>query len=351
MKAKLPLLVLMIFIGMTSVNWSPEDAGIAMPDQAVLNQHGTTVGPVLDEPIPAGRNFLWCATFQMAWDAACANHGGPIQLQPASKLAHSLNQHPFDRRWIDEASVFNTNGIVGDGIISKIRDHTKSPSKLLDQVVKSSAPEDLLFYSSLEKNLKFPTPFAKLGTWKLGRRAVPWFGFTPEMQNTGLLLEQVRVHHYQAKNDFLIEISTTGAGDQLLLAKLPLAPKTSGEISRRILTRLQANPPQARGEDLLAVPNVAALESVRLSQLEGRRVTGTGMFLRLALQTIDFRMDEKGARLRSESAITFRCSASPHIIPRLLVLDLPFALILKRKNAPQPYFIAWFANADLLGTK
>ena len=33
----------------------------------------------------------------------------------------------------------------------------------------------------------------------------------------------------------------------------------------------------------------------------------------------------------------------------LLVLDPPFALVMKRKDAPQPYFVAWFANADLLG--
>jgi hypothetical protein len=35
--------------------------------------------------------------------------------------------------------------------------------------------------------------------------------------------------------------------------------------------------------------------------------------------------------------------------PRLLVLDPPFALVMKRKGAPQPYFVVWFANADLLG--
>ena len=349
MKVKFPLLASVIFVGMTSVNWSPKDAEIALSDQAVLNQHGTTVGPVLDEPIPAGRNFLWCATFQMAWDAACANQGGPIQLQPASELAGTLNQNPFDRRWIDEASVFNANGKVDDGLISKIRDHLNSPSKLLDELAKSSQPGDMVFYSALKKDLRFQTPFAKLGTGKLGQRSVPWFGFTPEMRNTGPLLKQVRVHHYQAENDFLIELSTTGEGDQLLLAKLPQAPKTPGDISRNIIKLLQTDPPQASGGDLLAIPNVVAGESAQFTRLEGRRVTGSGLVLRLALQTIDFRMDEQGAKLRSESAVSFGCSKA--IDPRLMVLDPPFALILKRKDAPQPYFIAWFANADLLGEK
>ncbi|MCX6866084.1 MAG: hypothetical protein NTV46_07670 [Verrucomicrobia bacterium] len=42
-------------------------------------------------------------------------------------------------------------------------------------------------------------------------------------------------------------------------------------------------------------------------------------------------------------------SAAPQVQPRLLVLDPPFALVMKRKGAPKPYFVAWFANADLLG--
>lgn len=80
-------------------------------------------------------------------------------------------------------------------------------------------------------------------------------------------------------------------------------------------------------------------------------MAGNGLILRKALQTIDFRMDEKGVKLRSEAAISFSCAAQPHVIPRLMILDPPFALVMKRKNAPQPYFIAWFANADQLGGK
>jgi len=63
------------------------------------------------------------------------------------------------------------------------------------------------------------------------------------------------------------------------------------------------------------------------------------------------RTDEKGVKLHSEASISFGCSAVAHMQPRLLVLDPPFALVMKRKDAPQPYFVAWFVNADLLGTK
>lgn len=345
----------MVFIGLTSVNWTPEDAGIQLSDPEVVRQHGTKITPVMGEALPHGKNVLWCATFQMAWDAAAVDFGGPIRLVPASNLAAALNRNPFDRRWVDARSVFVAQGKVKDDVLARIddgmRNLTGGGSKLVKRLISSPAPDDLVFFAGLQKDLEFPQPFGKLGTWKLGTRKVPWFGFTPEQENTGPLHQQVRVHHYAAGNDFVIELVARTPDDRILLAKLPAKPKTVGEMGRNVLKRLRADAPHAGDADLLAVPNVVAEESEEFAQLEGRRVAGTDLTLRKALQTIDFHMDEKGVKLRSEAAVTFGCSAAPHIDRRLMVLDPPFAIVMKRKNAPHAYFMAWLANADLLGRK
>jgi hypothetical protein len=354
MKVGFPLLALMVFIGLTCVSWSPEEAGIRLSDPEVVNHHGTVVRPVLDEPLPRGKNVLWCATFQMAWDAASRNFGGPLRLQPASQLADSLNRSPFNPQWIDAESVFHASGAVGDGVLDRIDQGARakgSPSKLLGGLRKISKAEDLVFYALLIKDLEFEKPFAKLGKWKVGKRTVPWFGFTPEQQDTGDLLQQVGVHHYAARNDFVIELRSKQTGDQLLLAKLPDRPATPAAASLAVLKHLRADPPRAGGADLLAVPNIVADEKVSFTELEGRSVPGTGRFVRGAMQTIDFRMDEKGVKLRSEAAISFGCSAQHRVEPRLMILDPPFAIVMKRANAPQPYFVAWIVNADLLGGK
>ena len=352
---RLPLLALVVFTGMTSVNWSPDEAGIQLSDPKVLDHHGTTVVPVMDGAMPKGRNVLWCATFQMAWDAAVADFGAPIRLQPASKLAVALNRDSFDRRWVDEASVFITEGRVDENVLSEIeegvRKLTGRKSKLANQLKKNSRPDDLVFFACLKKDLQFPQPFGKLGTWNLGKRRVPWFGYTPEQEGTGPLHRQVRVHHYGAKDDFVIELLGKTTGDQLLLAKLPKPPKTPGEVRRNVLNHLRADAPHSGPSDLLAVPNVVAEESAEFSELAGRTVAGSGLILRKALQTIDFRMDEKGVKLRSEAALSFGCSAQAPIERRLMILDPPFAIVMKRKGAPHPYFVAWMANADLLGGK
>jgi hypothetical protein len=354
MKKGFKPLALLLFIGLTCVNWSPEESGIRLSDPEVVNQHGTVVRPVADEPLPHGKNMLWCATFQMTWDSASRHFGGPLRLQPASKLAASLNGSPFSPQWIDAQSVVLASGTVGDGVLDRIDQGARGnrhSSKLLGELRKTSAAEDLVFYALLSKDLKFEEPFAKLGKWRVGARAVPWFGFTPRQLDAGDLRQQVAVHHYIAQDDFIIELYSKERGDQLLLAKLPQAPATSAAVSKAVLQRLRADAPHAEEGDLLAVPNIVIDEKVSFTELEGRTVAGSGRFVRRAMQTIDFRMDEKGVKLRSEAAISFGCSAPQELKPRLMILDPPFAIVMKRKNAPQPYFIAWIANADLLGGK
>jgi hypothetical protein len=352
MKVGFPVLAVLIFVGLTSINWTPEDAGIRLSDPAVANMHGTVVTPVPDRAIPRGRNVLWCATFQMAWDKAASHLGRPLRMKPGSALVDSLNANPFDRRWLDEESVSTVGGYADEELYKQIdqnvRAKTGRKSKLLDRIRSESQPGDLVFHALLVKNLEFETPFAKLGIWKIGKRKVAWFGFTPSQEKTVALRRQVRVHHYTSKDDFVIELLNRNPEDHLLLTKLPKTPATSSELANHTLHRISPNSPEAGASDLLGVPHIVAEESVEFSELHGKTVVGKPHFVRAALQTIDFRMDEKGVKLKSEASLSFGCSAAPQIDPRLMILDPPFGIVMVRKGSPKPYFTAWIANADLL---
>ncbi len=352
MKSRITLLALVAFTALTCVSWTPEDAGIKLSDPEVVNYHGTVIRPVKNEALPHGKNVLWCATFQMAWDAATKSLGGPLRLQPASPVADSLNRGPFKKDWIDQESITIAGGSVADGVLDRIDQGARARnmvSELTDELRKISAPDDLVFHALLKKDLEFEKPFARLGKWKVGKRSVPWFGFTPEQKGTAPLKQQVGVHRYAAKDDFVIELFSKQTDDQLILAKLPKAPASVADLSRTVLGNVVAKPEPAEPADLLAVPNLVADETVSFSELEGKTVVGTGRFIRAAKQTIDFRMDEKGVKLRSEATLSLGCSANIRVEPRLMILDPPFAVLMKRKGAPEPYFVAWIANTDLLG--
>jgi hypothetical protein len=352
MKRGFPWLALAVFLGFTCIAWTPGDAGIGLSDPEAVKHHGTMIRPVADEPLTGNRNVLWCATFQMAWDAAAASQGGKLDLLPKSRAADSLNRSRFDLRWIDADSVSVAGGRVSDGVLDRIAAGDRKrggPSRLLGKLRKESRADDLVFYASLRKDLAFPTPFAKLGSWKVGERKVAWFGFRPDLEETGPLLKQVAVHHYAARTDFVVELKSDQTNDRLLLAKLPRKPATLEAAARAVTDKVRDDSPAAGASDLLAVPEVVADEEVSFSEFEGRTVAGSVRFVRSASQTIDFRMDEKGVKLRSEAQVTLGCSAHHQVDPRLMILDPPFVIVMVRKDAPKPYFIGWMANADLLG--
>ncbi len=57
---------------------------------------------------------------------------------------------------------------------------------------------------------------------------------------------------------------------------------------------------------------------------------------------IDFRLDRCGAILKSHAINEVRC-----IAPRFVV-NRPFLLYMKRRDADQPFFVMWVDNAELL---
>jgi hypothetical protein len=80
-------------------------------------------------------------------------------------------------------------------------------------------------------------------------------------------------------------------------------------------------------------------------------IAGKELLVILAMQSIDFRLDETGAEMRSDAVIGLGWGADDKPPPRRMTVQPPFALIMKRKGAERPYFVAWFANADLLGSR
>ncbi|HCN75810.1 MAG TPA: hypothetical protein DIT13_01285 [Verrucomicrobiales bacterium] len=332
--------------------WTPQSFVPRLNDAGRAG-NGTTLLPVRGEPLPPGKNALWCATLQMAWDKACGDFGGPIRLLPASPAAEALNRGRFNPAWIDNESVLTFGGLAGDGVLDAIEKGIKTrgwpASRMVPALRKDILPGDLVFHAVLSKSLSFPEPFAKLGHTRVGRKSTSWFGFHPQLLEANRLREQVRVHDYQSDENFVIELASKNSLDQLILARIDTPPRSLDAVSKQLISRLKRAAPHALPADVLAVPNIVVDEKNSFPQIEGRKVAGSGIYLRRALQTVDFRMDEKGVKLRSEASIAFGCSAHYSTgQPRLFILTPPFALLMKRTGAPEPYFIAWIANLDAL---
>ena len=62
----------------------------------------------------------------------------------------------------------------------------------------------------------------------------------------------------------------------------------------------------------------------------------------IAAQQTRFRLDERGAMLKSEAV------AAAARVDTDLIFDKPFLVMIQRTDARQPYFTLWIANAELL---
>jgi hypothetical protein len=111
----------------------------------------------------------------------------------------------------------------------------------------------------------------------------------------------------------------------------------------------------AEPEDVLVVPKLNFDVTREYRELEGLQLlpTAPGMAddltLLRATQNMRFQMDEKGVQLRSESHMSFGCSAQISPRPKHeMIFDKPFLILLMRKGAAKPYFALWVANPELL---
>lgn len=306
---------------------------------------GTIVTPHLDCAITGGKNVLWCATFQVAWNELCDLLGGPIQCRGAQEMAEGLNRRAVTRVDLDEASCVAMAGYPTGGpddILDRIAAAMKGKfgEAVKPQLLpkrRSVGHDDWVAYACLFKELPFEWAFERMKDWGLtfGGHGVESFGIhqlRSREENEVKAAGQVLLYDYKSTEDFIIELKTQSNSDRLILAKIQPAA-TLSETIHAVEERLSASTPRGIVEmSDLFIP-VLDFDVVRrypeLSDL------GT------AIQQIRFKLDETGAVLKSE-AVLVKATADR------LFFDKPFLVMIQRTDAQFPYFALWVANAELL---
>ncbi len=308
---------------------------------------GTVVTPHLECEITPGKNVLWCATFQIAWNEACDLLRGPIQWNGAPEMVRVLNKRVVTRRDLDEASYVAMAGYTtGDS-----NDIRQKIARELDHKFKNAANPELLHlldplppglwaaYAYLFKEMPFQWAFDRMqrGLVFAGRE-VESFGmiqFLRYQENEAKAASQVFVYDRRSEDDLIVELKTWSASDRLILAKIP-PRRTLGETVALLRSRLiQSTPDSMRECSDLRIPIIDfdVLCDYRES-LGGR--------LAVAAQQTRFRLDERGAVLKSEGGF------AAARVDTDLIFDKPFLVMIQRTDARQPYFALWVGNAELL---
>jgi hypothetical protein len=168
-----------------------------------------------------------------------------------------------------------------------------------------------------------------------------------DQRNEVKMASQVVIIDHKNNDDFIIELKTQAKDDRLILAKV--SPEASlGETISMVEKRIEKAKPEKMDEmSDLFVPVLDFDILKEYSELYGHPIHSTNKNIEkteiaVALQTVRFRLDERGAVLKSESII------AAGLTPENLVFDKPFLILLKRHDAKKPYFALWVGNAELL---
>jgi hypothetical protein len=319
----------------------------------------------LNHPITPGKNLIWCATMPLVWNGLTDLAGGEIHLAEGDPpIVTELNHKTVTKSDLDDSSFVALVGLT-PGILNvipkalAIKFKGQASPEVLHQIPADLAPGSAVGYSYLFKDLEFEHHFEKLhqGTHFAGT-TIRGFGFgTSRSKDMAKAAGQVFIHDYRGKNDFVVEIATRSTGDRLLLAKVH-PDSTLAQTIRNVQTRSdtsQGLPPEA--ETRLKVPLLnfrltKDYEELLQKHIQCSNTTLNGQLFVMVRQLIQFKLDEEGAKIKSETVMSAdttgtRLGHEPHEPPQL-IFDKPFLILMERKGAQNPYFALWVDNTELL---
>lgn len=297
-------------------------------------------------------NRVWAGTFQLVWNDLMDNIvGGPVTFtNGASKLADELNKQDFKADMLSENSYYTAHGIMTVDLKKTIENALKEKfnekSDILDGM--SWNGRDFLVYAMLKKDFEFMNAFKELKSETFGKSKakVKYFGIDEEKNQA--LRDSVSVLFYNSDKDFAVKIYTK-SDDKVILYRNN--DKSSFEkIYNDVLSKSEKynGSRHFNSKDKLKVPFIDFKTKHFYNELANKSIKGTDFTISEAMQTVDFKMDNKGVKLKSEAAMIMKMSMlHPEIEePRNFYFDDTFVLFLIEKN--KPYFALRVADVNSL---
>jgi hypothetical protein len=322
--------------------------------------------PYLNSPLVPGRNAVYCANFQLAWDRLREDLiRAPVELEGSPDMAHELNKRAFPRDNLAEDAYVAIAGRLSDDILDGIRSQmtAKFPAVTprLVPAAGTTGTEGLMVYAYLQKRLPFVMDFDRLKQPLRfhavdGETDVASFGieeFRSHDPREKSLRGQVTVLDYVGPDDLVLQLSTQE--DPIVLAKMPRTATLAealAAVQARIAHPLGCDVQEKLDiEERLVIPLLSLFVDRKYTELIGRTCLNPGfttLFVADATQLIRFQLDESGAILDAEAGIVMLNGDEPPPEPRRFVFDRPFLLYLQQRQAQQPYFVMWVENPEVL---
>ena len=287
-------------------------------------------------------NGIWVGTFQLVWNDL-KNELVKQDVQIDNELAKNLNREEFTETDLSSEYYYKKYGKASLDLKAEIEKEIKEKfdqtSEILDQMDWTA---DYIFYTMLYRNFEFESRFDILSNTDFGKyKDIRFFGIS---QNSKEVLKyQIRILFYENSQNFAISLKTK-SNDEIIMYKNP-----SGETFNEIYQNMNAKIANYTGSstmgsaDEFKAPMISINYLRDYEELENKPFTtstGEKLIISDALQTVEFVLNEKGGKVKSEAAIGTKYTAAPEDKPRKLYLNDTFALFIKEESKDKPYFAA-----------
>lgn len=290
------------------------------------------------------QNRIWVGTFQLVWNELTDKIvKAPVKfLDFDSQMANNLNQKQFKKSNLNEKSYYVKSGIVSPALKAEIEKNIKSKFHETSDILKmfdfTYNPEKIFVYAMLKKDFRFTNAFDKLATGNFGnsQKKVKYFGINDNSNQK--LYKNVSVLFYNDDNDFAVKLYTKGK-DEVLLYRTnddKTFDKYYAELNDK--TAKYSGDKNFVKNDTLTIPDIKLYQETSFNELEGHQIVGTNMQIDKTIETVDFRMNNKGVKLKSEAAIMLRCMSLAPREGRDFTFNNNFVLFLIEKNQNTPYY-------------
>ncbi len=290
------------------------------------------------------QNRIWVGTFQLVWNELTDKIvKAPVKfLDFDSQMANNLNQKQFKKSNLNEKSYYVKSGIVSPALKAEIEKNIKSKFHETSDILKmfdfTYNPEKIFVYAMLKKDFRFTNAFDKLATGNFGnsQEKVKYFGINDN--SNPKLYKNVNVLFYNDDNDFAVKLYTKGK-DEVLLYRT-----NDDKTFEKYYAELNDKTAKYSGDknfvknDTLTIPDIKLYQETSFNELEGHQIVGTNMQIDKTIETVDFRMNNKGVKLKSEAAIMLRCMSLAPREGRDFTFNNNFVLFLIEKNQNTPYY-------------
>lgn len=303
-------------------------------------------------------NYVWGGAMNLAWNELTNNIvKDTIKLvtddEKTLATLDKLNHPVITVKDLDEASYYVKSGFGPEtqDIINR-ESRKKFPDKSFTDLDYDLVDTDIISYAYFLKQVEYQNVFRKQDM-SFMRSMVQGFEADEESYQNICILE------YRDQDHFLIGIKLKDPKDQIFLAKgYPMErPDEVVKILREKASAQNSNEytlgTPMRDSDIFQAPFLSLSHERDYTEMLGRvlqnRIEGREYYIDVMKEKIKFDMDEKGARVENEAVIVMRETSMPAQQEiKVMILNKPYWVLMKRFDSNNPYFILGVNNTELM---